>query len=74
MNVQGQQPTTLTYDERSLLETIIEKKLKQIKPTIESTGIIYDELEDYMIKNELDWEHIREMLSSLENKKYLIDR
>ena len=72
MNVQGQQPTTLTYDERSLLETIIEKKLKQIKPTIESTGIIYDELEDYMIKNELDWEHIREMLSSLENKKYLI--
>jgi CheY-like chemotaxis protein len=71
MTIQGQNTLELTIEEESLLNTIIDKGLKIIKPSLDLNGVKYADLEDFMNENDFEWESIRYILESLQKKEVL---
>lgn len=75
MTVMGSQSldhANLTEDEETLLKRIVEKGVKQLKPSIGLKGVIYNELSEYVEESEVNWPTVRILLESLSKKGFLM--
>lgn len=72
MGSQSLNYANLTEDEVTLLKRIVEKGLRQLKPSIGVNGVIYKELDEFIEDSDFDWKTIRLLLESLSKKGFLI--
>ena len=63
---------TLTEEEETLLKRIVEKGVRQLKPSIGSSSVHYPDIEDIVKDLDLNWSTVKVYLEALTKKGFLL--
>lgn len=66
--------STLTQEEELLLKIIVDRGLREIKPSVEVDSVRYEGLESVIEKEGYDWQEMHQIFQSLAQKGYLKPR